>query len=232
MDLSFIAENYRSLKKNVSDICKNAGRNPDEITIVAVTKTFPAEYVSEIYKCGLKDIGENKVQEMVQKKDELSALDINWHLIGHLQTNKVKYIIDFVYLIHSVDSFKLVNEIQKHAEKINRLVDILVQVNISEEATKSGVDADETKKLVEEINQLANIRIKGLMTIGTLTEDKEIIRQNFRDMKILFDDLKQSNPDFEYLSMGMTSDYDIAIEEGSNMIRVGSYLFGNRNYNN
>ncbi|HEX2786282.1 MAG TPA: YggS family pyridoxal phosphate-dependent enzyme [Ignavibacteria bacterium] len=232
MDLSFIAENYRSLKKNVSDLCLKAGRNPDEITIVAVTKTFPAEYVSEIYKCGLKDIGENKVQELVKKKEELSGLDVNWHLIGHLQTNKVKYIIDFVYLIHSVDSVKLASEIQKHAEKINRVIDILVQVNISEEATKSGVDADETKKLVEEINQLANIRIKGLMTIGTLTEDKEIIRQNFRDMMILFDDLKQSNPEFEYLSMGMTSDYDIAIEEGSNMIRVGSYLFGNRNYNN
>lgn len=232
MDLSFIAENYRSLKKNVSDICKNAGRNPDEITIVAVTKTFPAEYVSEIYKCGLKDIGENKVQELVQKKDELSSLDVNWHLIGHLQTNKVKYIINFVYLIHSVDSIKLANEIQKHAEKINRVIDILVQVNISEEATKSGVDADETKKLVEEIKILKNIRIKGLMTIGTLTDNEKIIRQNFRDMKILFDDLKQSHPEFEYLSMGMTSDYNIAIEEGSNMIRVGSYLFGNRNYNN
>jgi pyridoxal phosphate enzyme (YggS family) len=232
MDLSFIAENYRSLKKNVSDICENAGRNPEEITIVAVTKTFPKEYVSEIYKCGLKDIGENKVQEFVKKKDELSKLDINWHLIGHLQTNKVKHIIDFVYLIHSVDSVKLAQEIQKHAEKINRVIDILVQVNISEEATKSGVDAAETKKLVDEIKQFENIRIKGLMTIGTLTENEEIIRQNFRDMKILFDDLKQSNPEFKYLSMGMTSDYGIAIEEGSNMIRVGSYLFGNRNYNN
>jgi pyridoxal phosphate enzyme (YggS family) len=232
MDLSFIAENYRSLKKNVSDICRNAGRNPEEITIVAVTKTFPKEYVSEIYKCGLKDIGENKVQEFVKKKDELSKLDINWHLIGHLQTNKVKHIIDFVYLIHSVDSVKLAQEIQKHAEKINRVIDILVQVNISEEATKSGVDAAETKKLVDEIKQFENIRIKGLMTIGTLTENEEIIRQNFRDMKILFDDLKQSNPEFKYLSMGMTSDYGIAIEEGSNMIRVGSYLFGNRNYNN
>lgn len=232
MDLSFIAENYRSLKKNISDICIKAGKNPDDITIIAVAKTFPPEYIVEIQKCGLKNIGENKVQEMLQKKNDLPDLDVNWHLIGHLQTNKVKYLIDFIHLIQSVDSNKLAFEIQKHSAKLNKQTDILLQVNISEEDTKSGVDAKEIKKLVEEIKQFENIRIKGLMTIGTLTEDENIIRQNFRDMKILFDDLKQSNPEFEYLSMGMTSDYDIAIEEGSNMIRVGSYLFGNRNYNN
>lgn len=232
MDLSFIAENYRSLKKNVSDVCTKAGRNPEDITIVAVTKTFPPEYITEIHKCGLNNAGENKVQEMLQKKNELPGLNINWHLIGHLQTNKVKYIIDFIYLIQSVDSYKLALEIQKHSSKLNKQTDILVQVNISEEHTKSGVAADEVKKLVNEIKQLENIRIKGLMTIGTMTEDENIIRKNFSDMKSLFDDLKESNPEFKYLSMGMTSDYDIAIEEGSNMIRVGSYLFGNRNYNN
>lgn len=232
MDLSFIAENYRSLKKNVSDICSKAGRNPDDITIIAVTKTFPPEYIVEINKCGLNNIGENKVQEMLHKREELPDLNVNWHLIGHLQTNKVKYIIDFVHLIHSVDSYKLALEIQKHSSKLNKQTDILVQVNISEEDTKSGVAADEIKNLVSEIKQLENIRIRGLMTIGTLTEDENIIRQNFHDMKFLFDDLKQSNPEFKYLSMGMTSDYNIAIEEGSNMIRVGSYLFGNRNYNN
>jgi hypothetical protein len=151
-------------------------------------------------------------------------------MIGHLQTNKVKYIADYVYLIHSVDSEKLAEEIQKQAEKRNKVLDVLVQVNTSDEMQKSGVDPDKAEKLCRYVSGLSNVRLCGLMTIGKFTDNKNIIRGNFKDLKKIYDELKTGFPDFKYLSMGMTSDYEIAIEEGANLLRIGSAIFGKREY--
>src|SRR5690606_12700461 len=161
----------------------------------------------------------------------LDTLDIYWHLIGHLQTNKVKFIIDYVSLIHSVDSIKLADEIQKRASQSSKLIDILVQVNTSGEDSKFGVEPSQAGRICSDIRKLENIRLRGLMTIGKLTENEDEIRENFRLLKNLYDELLPVNNQFEFLSMGMTSDYEIAIEEGSNMIRVGSAIFGERDYN-
>ncbi len=228
------AENLKLLKNDIIEVCKRVGRDANEITLVAVSKTFPVEDILKVFNAGQIDFGENKPQEMKEKFDALQKDSINknirWHQIGHLQTNKVKYIADYVSLIHSVDSEKLAEEIQKQAEKRNKILDVLVQVNTSDEMQKSGVEPNEAGKLCEHISGLKNIRLCGLMTIGKFTEDKEIIRKNFQDLKKIYDELKTSYSDFKYLSMGMTSDFEIAIEEGANMLRVGSAIFGNRNY--
>jgi len=231
MDLDFIRKNYVDLKSNIKSVCEKYGRDENEIKIVAVSKTFSPEYVVELLSAGHKDFGENRVQELLYKKDELKNKNINWHLVGHLQTNKVKYIIDFVKLIHSVDSYKLALEINNHANKSQKVIDILVQVNTSGENQKSGFEPRETVKLCKSISVLDNIKLRGLMTIGMLTENEKIIRSNFSCLKKLYDELYQIYKDFDILSMGMTSDYELAIEEGANMIRVGSALFGNRSYN-
>lgn len=229
---SYIVENLNSLKTQIANACEACGRKADDIILVAVSKTFPDSDVLEAFNAGQFNFGENKVQEMIKKQDVLSQHEIKWHLIGHLQTNKVKYIADFVHLIHSVDSFKLALEIDKQAEKVKRRIDILVQVNTSDEMQKSGVEVDETKKLCNEIKQLENINLCGLMTIGKFTEETDIIRDNFRTLKNLYDEIKPDFSNFNYLSMGMTSDFEIAIEEGANMLRIGSAVFGYRNYNN
>lgn len=229
---SYIVENLNILKTQIANACEACGRKADDIILVAVSKTFPDSDVLEAFHAGQINFGENKVQEMVKKHDVLSQHDIKWHLIGHLQTNKVKYIAEFVHLIHSVDSLKLALEIDKQAEKARRRIDILVQVNTSDEIQKSGVEIDETKKLCTEIKQLENINLCGLMTIGKFTNETEIIRDNFRTLKNLFDEIKPDFSNFNYLSMGMTSDFEIAIEEGANMLRIGSAVFGYRNYNN
>jgi pyridoxal phosphate enzyme (YggS family) len=222
------AENLKLLKNDIFEVCKRVGRNVDEIKLIAVSKTFPVEDILTVFNAGQIDFGENKPQEMKEKYDALHDKNIRWHMIGHLQTNKVKYIADYVYLIHSVDSEKLAEEIQKQAEKRNRVLDVLVQVNTSDEMQKSGVDPDKAEKLCRYISGLNNIRLCGLMTIGKFTDDKNIIRGNFRELKKIYDELKPSFPDFKYLSMGMTSDYDIAIEEGANLLRIGSAIFGKR----
>lgn len=224
------AENLKLLKNDIIEVCKRTGRDVNEVKLVAVSKTFPVQDILTVFNAGQIDFGENKPQEMKEKYDALKDRNINWHLIGHLQTNKVKYIADYVYLIHSVDSERLADEIQKQAEKRNKVLDILVQVNTSDEMQKSGVEPEDTDKLCRYISGLKNIRLCGLMTIGKFTEDKEIIRGNFRDLRKLYDELKTQFPDFKYLSMGMTSDFDIAIEEGANLLRIGSAIFGNRNY--
>jgi len=224
------AENLKLLKNDIFEVCKRVGRNVDEIKLIAVSKTFPVEDILTVFNAGQIDFGENKPQEMKEKYDELHDKNIRWHMIGHLQTNKVKYIADYVYLIHSVDSEKLADEIQKQAGKRNKVLDILVQVNTSDEMQKSGVDPDKTESLCRYISGLNNIRLCGLMTIGKFTDDKNIIRGNFKDLKNLYDELKISFPDFKYLSMGMTSDYEIAIEEGANLLRIGSAIFGKRDY--
>lgn len=228
---SYIVENLNGLKTRIADSCEACGRRAEEITLVAVSKTFPDSDVLEAFNAGQLNFGENKVQEMVKKYDVLSKYDLKWHLIGHLQTNKVKYIAEFVHLIHSVDSFKLALEIDKQASKAKRKIDILVQVNTSDEMQKSGAEVGETKNLCNEIKQLENINLSGLMTIGKFTDDTDIIRDNFRTLKKLYDEIKPDFRDFNFLSMGMTSDYEIAIEEGANMLRIGSAVFGYRNYN-
>jgi PLP dependent protein len=230
MIYDYLSENYSELIADIKGVCSQVGKNYEDIKLVAISKTFPAEEISEIHRLGHADFGENKVQELKSKYDELKSENINWHLVGHLQSNKVKYIADFVNLIHSVDSYKLAEEIDKHAKKAGRRINILVQVNTSDELQKSGVEPADAKKLCKEISVLENVNMQGLMTIGMFTDVEEIIRENFRILKNLFDDLKGSYPDFKYLSMGMTSDYRIAIEEGSNMLRIGSAIFGKRNY--
>jgi len=226
----YILNNYSNLTSDIKSICSKCGVDYNDLTLIAVSKTFPSSDIKRLFDFGHKDFGENKVQELIQKNLELKNPDINWHLIGHLQTNKVKYIIDFVHLIHSVDSLKLALEIQKRASAISKVKNILVQVNISNEISKSGVNPSELKKLVKEISYFENIKVIGLMTIGSLTNERNIIRKNFKDMKNLYDELLIDNSDFKYLSMGMSSDFDIAIEEGANMLRIGSSIFGNRNY--
>jgi pyridoxal phosphate enzyme (YggS family) len=228
---SYIVENLNSLKTQIANACEACGRKAGDIILVAVSKTFPDSDVLEAFNAGQFNFGENKVQEMVKKQEVLSKYELKWHLIGHLQTNKVKYIAEFVHLVHSVDSFKLALEIDKQAAKAKRRIDILVQVNTSDEMQKSGVEIDETKKLCNEIKQLENVNLSGLMTIGKFTDNTDIIRDNFRTLKKLYDEIKPDFRDFNFLSMGMTSDFEIAIEEGANMLRIGSAVFGYRNYN-
>ena len=197
------------------------------ITLVAVSKTKPIEDILELYNLGHRDFGENYVQELAEKAEKLPT-DIRWHFIGHLQTNKVKSIVPFIYLIHGVDSLKLLKEIDKQAEKNKRVIDCLLQVHIAQEETKFGFD--ETDLLNLELKQFSNVRIKGLMGMASLTDDINKIRIEFKSLKILFEKLKTQNPELSILSMGMSADYKIAIEEGSNMVRIGSLLFGERNY--
>ena len=237
MNYDYIEANLIKLRKKIESICKASGRNHAEIHIVAVSKTFPADAVASALDFNQLDFGENKVQELVSKHNELEGRILNWHLIGHLQTNKVKYIVPFTYLIHSVDSFKLALKIQSEAAKCGKAVKCLLQVNTSLEEQKTGCEISETLKLVSEISVLENVKVNGLMTIGRMMDDENddaerlIVRKNFKTLKSLFDEIKSMdipNTDMKYLSMGMTQDYDIAIEEGSNMLRIGSAIFGMR----
>ncbi len=230
MDYSYLKDNYDGLIGDIRQICTENNRNFDELVLVAVSKTFPPEQIKEVHGLGQTVFGENKVQELREKYDVLKGENIKWHLVGHLQTNKVKYIAEFVDLIHSVDSAKLAGVVNEQAEKHNRVIDVLVQVNTSGEDQKSGVEPEETEQLCDEISQMKNIRLRGLMTIGMFTDDEEVIRSNFRVLRNLFNAIKEKHGNFDYLSMGMTSDYRIAIEEGANMLRIGSAIFGYRNY--
>jgi len=197
------------------------------ITLVAVSKTKPIEDILALYNLGQRDFGENYVQELAEKAEKLPT-DVRWHFIGHLQSNKVRSIVPFIYLIHGVDSLKLLKEINKQAEKYKRVIDCLLQVHIAQEETKFGFD--ETVLLGLDLKQFPNVRIKGLMGMASLTEDINKIRIEFRSLKTLFEKLKAQNPELSLLSMGMSADYKIALEEGSNMVRIGSLLFGERNY--
>ena len=200
---------------------------PENVTLIVVTKTHPIDKIMEVYTAGHKIFGENKVQEMVDKHEQLPK-DIEWHLIGHLQTNKVKYIAPFVSLIHSVDSIKLLQEINKQAVKNNLIINCLLQVYIANEETKFGLDFDEVDAILssKEFAQLKNIKIVGLMGMATNTENKEQIKQEFHSLKAFYNKHNQ----FSILSMGMSSDFAIAIDEGSTMVRIGSLIFGERNY--
>jgi PLP dependent protein len=201
--------------------------NPKGATLIAVSKTKPIEMLMEAYDAGFKRFGENYVQELVAKHEQMPK-DIEWHLIGHLQSNKVKYIAPFVSMIHSIDSFKLLNEVNKQAAKHNRVIDCLLQIHIAEEESKSGMSEDEALEILnsKELKDLKNIKIVGLMGMTTLTDDETQIRKEFRHLKSFFDTIK--NEQINILSMGMSGDYGIAIEEGSTMVRVGSKIFGSR----
>ncbi|MEI3501487.1 MAG: YggS family pyridoxal phosphate-dependent enzyme [Anaerovoracaceae bacterium] len=228
-----IAENIESIQKEKAEAAERAGRNPEDILLCAVTKTHTAEEINEAIRAGVTDIGENKVQEILDKYDKV--LPVRWHMIGHLQTNKVKYIIDKVCLIHSVDSFRLAEEINRRAAQHGIVMDILVQVNAACDEAKFGVDMDAAEILVREIlENCSSIRVRGLMTIAPYAENPEEIRPYFHQMRQLYDrlarDISHPSMDFKYLSMGMSNDRIVAVEEGSTVIRVGTAIFGARSY--
>lgn len=230
---TMLCENLKKVEDNVDAACRKAGRSRDEVTLIAVSKTKPVEMLSTIYNQGIRDFGENKVQEMCDKMEQLPS-DIRWHMIGHLQTNKVKYIVGHTTLIHSVDSLHLAKEIEKQAEKKDVTVDILVEVNIAEEESKFGIHKEETYELVRQIAALPHVHICGLMTIAPYVENPEDNRMYFRGIRQLSVDIVEQNidnVDMDVLSMGMTGDYMVAIEEGATMVRVGTGIFGERNYN-
>ena len=228
-----LKENLQSVEENIKKACEKAGRKREDVTLIAVSKTKPVEMLQEIYDQNIRDFGENKVQEMCDKMEVLPK-DIKWHMIGHLQTNKIKYIIGKTELIHSVDSLHLAQEISKQAVNHNVQADILIEINIANEQTKFGIDAGDTIQLVREIAELPNIYIKGLMTIAPFVENPEDNRLYFRRIHQLSVDITKENIDnvsMDVLSMGMTGDYMVAIEEGATMVRVGTGIFGERNYN-
>ncbi len=228
-----IRENLDTVEKNIEAACKTAERKREEVKLIAVSKTKPVEMLQEAYDYGCRDFGENKVQELVDKYEKMPK-DIRWHMIGHLQRNKVKYIVDKVYLIHSVDSLRLAEEISKEAVKKNVTVSILIEVNVAEEESKFGTTSEDATALVEQIAKLPNIVIKGLMTIAPYVENAEENRVYFRKLKQIYVDIIYKNIDnvsMEELSMGMTGDYQVAITEGATYIRVGTGIFGERQYN-
>ena len=207
---------------------------PDTVTLVAVSKTKPVSDLEEAYAAGQRIFGENKIQEMTQKW-EVMPKDIQWHMIGHVQTNKVKYMSEYVSLVHGVDSFKLLKEINKQAKKHNRVIECLLQIHIAEESTKFGLNESELKDLIasDDFKSLENIKVTGLMGMATFTEDTEQIKKEFGTLKQIYNtlqDIKSTNLDVKILSMGMSGDYKLAIEQGSTMVRIGSSIFGSRNY--
>jgi len=232
MEESTIKDNIRNVKNIIATQCREAGRSPEEVTLIAVSKTKPVEMLMEAYDFGCRDFGENKVQELLDKF-EVMPKDIRWHMIGHLQRNKVKYIVDKVYMIHSVDSLRLAEEISKEAVKKNVCVNILVEVNVANEETKFGVACEDAAQLVQNIAKLPNICVKGLMTIAPFVENAEKNRPIFSKLKKISVDIMHENIDnitMENLSMGMTGDYTVAVSEGATCVRVGTGIFGVRQY--
>lgn len=230
-NFEYIKTNIDNIKYNIEVAAEKSGRSLNDILFLAVTKTVDIDRIKVAVDCGLKDLGENRVQELVQKYEILNS-DCNWHLIGHLQTNKIKYIIDKVKLIHSVDSENLALEINKQAKKNNKIVDILVEINIADEATKFGIKPEDTEEIIIKLSNLSNINIKGFMTVAPLVNNAEDNRKYFEKLYKLFVDIKAKridNIDMKYLSMGMTNDYQIAVEEGANIVRIGTGIFGKRN---
>ena len=228
-----ISENYKKCLSSVKKKANEYGFDSNNITLIAVSKTKPIPDLLEAYNAGARDFGENKVQEIVEKYDELPN-DVRWHMIGHLQTNKVKYIIDKVWAIHSVDSLKLAEVISKEAAKHKLTMPIFIEVNVADEETKFGVKVDELPDFIDKIKNLPNISIMGLMTVAPYVDNPEENRQHFVTLKQLSVDISRKNIDNRYgnlLSMGMTNDFEVAISEGSNFVRVGTGIFGKREYN-
>ena len=228
-----IEANLHEVEQNIIAACEKSGRSREEVTLIAVSKTKPVEMLDEAYNAGVRDFGENKVQELCDKYDVMEK-DIRWHMIGHLQTNKVKYLIGKTTLIHSVDSYKLACEIEKQAAKHDCVMDVLIEVNIAEEESKFGLSEADVMKLVEDVAKLPHVHICGLMTVAPYVVDSEENRPFFRKIKQLSVDIDNQNIDnvsMKILSMGMTGDYMVAIEEGATMVRVGTGIFGERDYN-
>ncbi|MCD8179935.1 MAG: YggS family pyridoxal phosphate-dependent enzyme [Firmicutes bacterium] len=226
-----IAENLEEVERRITAAAERSGRSREDITLVAVTKTHPPQMMNEAIRLGVTDIGENKPQEVRDKFAEV--LPVKWHLIGHLQTNKVKYVIDKVCLIHSVDSIKLMDEIERQAQKHNLDMDILIQVNISGEESKSGIVKEQLEELLIHAGTLSRVKVKGLMTVAPKTDNPVTNILHFDNIRQLFIDIQQKkydNVSMVYLSMGMSGDFETAIECGANMVRVGSAIFGERDY--
>ena len=214
-----------SIQKNLKSIKKEVG---DNVLVVAVSKTKSIDCIKKAYETGHRDFGENKIQEMTSKFNDLPK-DINWHMIGHIQTNKVKYLAPYVSLIHSLDSLKLAKEINKQAIKNNKIIECLIQYRISNEETKFGLNENEVMDIIKLQDNFSGLRITGLMGMASFVDDQNVIDKEFKKLKTLFDRIKLSNKNFKIISMGMTLDYNLAIENGSNMIRIGSKIFGERN---
>ena len=229
-----LKENYEKVKENIVRACEKAGRSPEDVTLIAVSKTKPLSDIEELLSdTDAVDFGENKVQELVDKYENVSR-PVNWHMIGHLQTNKVKYIVDKVCMIHSVDSLNLAKTIEKEAAKHDVTVNILIEVNVAQEESKFGLKVDEVIPFIEKISQFQHICVKGLMTIAPFVENPEDNRPVFANLHKLSVDIMNKNIDnvnVSILSMGMTNDYEVAIEEGATMVRIGTGIFGARNYN-
>ncbi len=227
-----IQENLETVKERIQNACRRAGRNPDEVTLIAVSKTKPVEMLQEAYEAGVREFGENKPQELRDKYPCLPQ-DIHWHMIGHLQRNKIKYLIDKVCLIHSVDSLRLAEAIDEEAGKRGLRVSVLAEVNMAGEESKFGVTPQEAPSFVEALSRFPHLRVEGLMTIAPFTEHPEENRPYFRNLKKLSVDIQAKNIDnvcMRHLSMGMTGDFEVAVEEGATMVRVGTGIFGARDY--
>ncbi len=232
-EYEYIAENIKSIRENIDNAAKRAGRDPKDVLLLAVSKTVDVPRIKAAVAEGLDELGENRVQEIMEKYEPMGP-DVKWHLIGHLQTNKVKYIIDKVKLIHSVESLKLAEEIDKQAKKHGVVADILVEINMAKEESKFGIMPEDTEEFIRSISNLENIRVRGLMTVAPNVENGEENRVYFRNMKKLLVDINGeniNNINMDVLSMGMTGDYITAVEEGATIVRVGTGIFGKRNYN-
>mgnify|MGYP001443791936 FL=1 len=231
---SLIKENIEVIRKRIEKAAIKAGRNPSDIKLIAVTKNVEPQNIIEAIEAGVVDFGENRVQELLNKAniiEEKSDKNIKWHMIGHLQTNKVKYIVDKITMIHSLDSLKLAQEIDRKAQKLGKTIDVLIQVNIAEEVTKFGLKKYEVLDFVQMAGSLKNIKVKGLMTIAPFAENPEQVRFVFSGLRKIFIDICRkniNNIDMKYLSMGMSNDFEIAIEEGANIVRIGTAIFGKR----
>lgn len=225
-----IEEQLIQVQKQITAACLRVSRNQKEVTLIAVSKTQPVEMLMEAYNCGVREFGENKVQEILQKEPKLPE-DINWHMIGHLQTNKVKQVIGMTKLIHSVDSLRLAEQIEAEAAKLNQMVNILLEINVAKEVSKYGFQMEETEKAIRSIAKFSHIKVCGLMTIAPFVENSEENRPVFKKLNEFYVDMKSKNIDnvsMNVLSMGMTGDYEVAIEEGATMVRVGTGIFGAR----
>lgn len=227
-----IAQNLHQVQENIKKACEKANRDPAEVTLIAVSKTKPVSMLQEAYDEGVRTFGENKVQEIMDKYGQLPQ-DIEWHMIGHLQRNKVKYIADKVTMIHSLDSLRLAETIESEASKHNRVIPVLIEVNVAMEESKFGISVDEVLPFVQELSKFPHLGVNGLMTIAPYVENPEENRQIFRKLKKLSVDIEEkniNNINMSVLSMGMTGDYQVAIEEGATMVRVGTGIFGERDY--
>lgn len=220
----------KTIESDIKRICEKIGKPYKDVTLIGVTKTYEADVINASIEYGISHIGENRVQEILRKYADISS-DVKWHLIGHLQTNKVKYIVDKVDLIHSVDSLKLAEEINRHAIKNNKIQEILIQVNVADETQKFGISPEALPELLDEISKLSHVRVCGLMNIAPFVTDANVLRQDFKTMNKLYHALETygyQNVCARYLSMGMSSDYEVALEEGANMLRIGTKIYGKR----